>query len=44
MTATVNYTVSSKKNVIVVPNSALTTMNNNYFVTLEDGSQQPVQI
>jgi hypothetical protein len=44
MTATVNYTVSSKKNVIIVPNSALGTQNNTYYVTLENGLQQPVQI
>jgi hypothetical protein len=44
MTATVNFTISQKKNVIVVPNSALTTMDNMYYVTLEDGTQQPVEI
>jgi hypothetical protein len=44
MTATVNYTVNSKKNVVVVPNSALGVGNNSYYVTLEDGTQQIVEI
>lgn len=44
MTATVNFTVSQKKNVILVPNSSLTTTNGLYYVTMEDGTQQQVVI
>lgn len=44
MTATVNFTISQKKNVVVVPNSALTSSNGEYYVTMEDGTQKSVQI
>lgn len=44
MTATVNFTVSQKKNVVVVSNSSLTSTNGNYYVTMEDGTQQQVEI
>ncbi len=44
MTATVNFTISQKKNVVVVPNSALTSSNGEYYVTMEDGTQKSVLI
>lgn len=44
MTATVNFTISQKRNVVVIPNSALTSTNNTYYVTMADGTQQQVKI
>lgn len=44
MTATVNFTISQKKNVVVVPNSAITSINNIYYVIMADSTQQQVKI
>jgi small-conductance mechanosensitive channel len=44
MTATVNAIVSEKKNVLVVPTSAISVSNNQNYVTLGDGTRAVIEV
>jgi hypothetical protein len=44
MTATVTVTVSEQQQVLVVPTSALSIVNDVYYVTMQDGVRKEVVI